>query len=439
MTPPHHPRLGPRPLPLHLGLAAMRGWTAVATAGLAAAGSPDDAATGVTPPPSSSSPGSPGWSGAWPRSSAARREAGRIARALATGGHRPEAFQAAVLRALLRRDRALLEGIAAYRRHPFRRDLPDPPAVWRDGASRLLDYGAEGGGVPVLVVPSLVNRAHVLDLLPGADGSMLRFLAARGVRPLLLDWGWPGEAERRFTLTDAVAGRLEGALGAARALADGRPVALAGYCMGGLLALAAALRRPDHVRALALLATPWDVWAGGEGAADRARALAGLLPALEPVMEAAGGALPVDAIQALFAALDPFAVADKYRAFGRLDPETPRARRFVALEDWLNDGVPLPAPVAREALAGWYGRNEPARGLWRVAGRPVEPAAWAGPAFVAIPARDRIVPPASAAALAAALPRALVHRAAAGHIGMVAGNGAEAALWRPLLEWIRNA
>jgi polyhydroxyalkanoate synthase len=35
-------------------------------------------------------------------------------------------------------------------------------------------------------------------------------------------------------------------------------------------------------------------------------------------------------------------------------------------------------------------------------------------------------------------PGAMVHEAAAGHIGMAAGSGAEAALWRPLLHWIRG-
>ncbi|KAA2214495.1 alpha/beta fold hydrolase [Pseudoroseomonas oryzae] len=365
----------------------------------------------------------------WPVSPAGQREIHRIASALAAAGHPPEALQAAVMRQLARQDRALIAGIAAYRRHPFARDMPEPPAIWREGGSRLLDYG--GDGSPLLVVPSLVNRAHVLDLLPGH--SMLRWLAGRGHRVLLLDWGWPEEVERGFTLTDYIAGRLERALGAMPA---GR-VALLGYCMGGLLALATALRRPERLQGLALLATPWDFHAGGVDAASRAAALAALLPGLEPGLEATG-ALSVDLIQSLFAGIDPWALAAKFRAFAALPQDSPRARLFVALEDWLNDGVPLAAPVAREVLAGWYGRNDPGQGRWRVAGGVVEPAALRIPAFAAIPRGDRIVPPASALALARALPDAHQEMVAAGHIGMAAGSRAEAALWQPLDAWLQR-
>lgn len=323
-------------------------------------------------------------------------------------------------------DRSLIAGIAAYRRHPWQRDMPDPPSLWQEGGSTLLDYG-DAADPAVLFVPSLVNRAYVLDVAPGR--SMMRWLAGQGVRPLLLDWGWPGSLERGFSLTDYIAGRLERAI-----LAVGQPVVLAGYCMGGLLTLAAALRRPDLVHALALLATPWDFHAAD---AAQAKRLAEALPAFEPLL-AATGTLPIDILQALFALPDPGSIAAKYRAFGRMDQASPAALMFVALEDWLNDGVPLVAPVAREALAGWYGGNSTGRGTWRVAGAVVDPRALAMPTFVAAPGRDRIVPPESAVPLAQLIPDAVLHQPAAGHIGMAAGPRARPVLWEPLLDWLRG-
>jgi polyhydroxyalkanoate synthase len=319
-------------------------------------------------------------------------------------------------------DSALLAGIAAYRRHPYVRQVSDPPTIWGEGGTRLLDYG--GSGPPVLFVPSLVNRAYVLDL--AQDHSLLRFLAEGGTHPLLLDWGWPDQAARTFTLTDYIAGRLERAIAAI-----GEPVTLAGYCMGGLMAVAAASRLPQQVRRLALLATPWDFWAEGQ---QSARRLGALVPFLEPAL--ALGTLPVDALQMLFSLLEPGSVAAKYRAFGAQAQSSARAEKFVAIEDWLNDGVPLAAPVAREVLAGWYGGNSPAQGTWRIAGLPVR--APEIPSFVAIPTRDRIVPPGSALALAAALPGAHIVQPAAGHVGMVAGSAARAGLWQPLLTWLQN-
>jgi poly(3-hydroxyalkanoate) synthetase len=318
----------------------------------------------------------------------------------------------------------LIAGIAAYRRHPWRREVAEPAVVWAEGGSRLLDYGGEGD--PVLFVPSLVNRAHVLDLFEGR--SMLRFLAARR-RVLLLDWGWPGEAERGFTLTDYVAGRLVRALAAV-----GAPVVLVGYCMGGLLALAAAQLRPELVRGLGLLATPWDFHAADAAAS---RGVGALLPLLEPLMGVTQR-LPIDAIQTLFAMMDPGGIAAKYAGFARVDQDSARARQFVAIEDWLNDGVPLAAAVARECLGGWYGENTPARGLWRVAGEAVDPARLRVPAFVAVPGRDRIVPPESALPLAGLIAGAVLHQPAAGHVGMVAGASAERALWGPLQDWIAS-
>jgi len=204
--------------------------------------------------------------------------------------------------------------------------------------------------------------------------------------------------------------------------------------MGGQLALALAQRRRKDIAGLALLATPWDFHADEGGGAQGAQATAAAA-ALSPLLDLLGE-LPVDVIQSLFAGLDPQLVVRKFLAFARMDPASRKATTFVALEDWLNDGVPLAAPVARECLAGWYGDNSPAVGRWRVAGKVVDPAAVDVPSLCVIPAGDRIVPPASAAALAAAIPGAQTMTPAAGHIGMIVGGQAREVVWRPLLTWL---
>lgn len=395
---PH--RLGPRPLPMHLGLAM---WLVTSSS--------------VALPLSSK-----GWTGWKPQLKA--RAAELQSELIAAN---PEALGRAVTIEGLRRLDKLLTGIELYRHHPWRRDVTDPPGVWAEGSSVLRDYG--GVGPPVLFVPSLINKAYILDL--SEQHSLLRWLARKGINPWLLDWGHPGDLERGFSLDDYIAGRLVRAFDTVEELTGG-PATVVGYCMGGNLALGLAQLRAGRMKGLALLATPWDFHAG-DGA--RARALAANLPLLEPQLKLFG-ALPVDSLQMLFAGLDPFGIQRKFESFAAMEPDSARAVLFVALEDWLNDGVPLAAPVARECIGDWYGGNSPARGRWTVAGRPVRPDLLDLPAIALIPAKDRIVPPESAMALAAAMPSCRSVTIEAGHIGMVVGAGMKTAVWTLLRQWI---
>jgi polyhydroxyalkanoate synthase len=353
-----------------------------------------------------------------------------LRQSLASAG--PEAwaaFDAAVAAEAMRRHDVFLAGVAAYHRHSYRRDLPEPPVAWAEGTTRLLDYRAGAGGVPVLVVPSLVNRAYILDLNPRR--SLVRDMAGRGLAPFLVDWGAPGEAERAFTLTDYVDGRLGAAVDAVTRVC-GRPPAVLGYCMGGLLALALAQRRPASVAALALLATPWDFHAGRDAQAKLMRALAEPLGRL--VDDA--GVVPVDLLNAMFASLDPGLAARKFIAFARLARRSARARDFVAVEDWAADGVPLAGPVARECLFGWYGDNDPAEGRWRIGGEAIRPERVTQPALVLVPERDRIVPPDSSLPLATRLPNAKVIILKGGHVGMLTAARAKTDVYGPLAKWL---
>ena len=331
----------------------------------------------------------------------------------------------------LGRLRDLIEAIGKYQRHPFRRAAVEAVPIWSEGTTRLLDYGPPGGA-PVLFVPSLVNRYWILDLMPGH--SLMHHL--RGpLRPILVDWGDPGPRERGFDVGHYVR-RIARAIAAIAALA-GRPVPVAGYCMGGTLAVAATTLARRDVAALALLAAPWDFRAGGgmlaqtfggDGGAAQRSAWAGHI--------AGWGELPVDVLQGFFALIDPNLAERKFRRFAGLDPAGEEAALFVALEDWLNDGVPLVAGVARAALFDWYGAGLPAAGEWRVGRRRILPERLGLPTFAAVPRRDRLVPPASAEGLIERLGPVEAVRPDTGHIGLMIGSAAIDVVWDPLARWL---
>jgi polyhydroxyalkanoate synthase subunit PhaC len=337
---------------------------------------------------------------------------------------------------------ATVAGLEAWQAHPYRRTLVDPPAIWRAGCSRLLDYGAtpeaaDPAGPPVLVVPSLINRPYVLDLTP--ERSLLRWLAGQGFRPLLMDWGDPGPDEAGFDLDAYGRARLLPALAAARRLA-GRPVPVMGYCMGGTLAVGLAARAPEDVAALVTVGAPWD-FASTQGLAGGLRAMirAERTPHTERLLDGLGaafGLVPVSVFQMLFALVNPIQASLKFQRLARLDPHGQAARLFVALEDWLADGVAMPVGAAKDLLLGWQIRNATARGDWHFLGGPVDPARVAAPALVVCGVSDTIATTPLARPLGGRLPHARTLEPRTGHVGMVVGSAARTQVWRPVADFL---
>lgn len=321
----------------------------------------------------------------------------------------------------------MIQGIDAYRAHPYCRADTGPLESAEFGSTRVLEYGDEGGK-PILCIPSLVNPSYVLDLKPGR--SLMAALATDGFRPMLVDWGAPGESEAGFSMDEYVA-RLSDVLEHVVGVAGG-PVPVLGYCMGGNLAMALATLRGEAVERLALLATPWDF---SHHVAPLAVPMAASLQGLEANGPAT---VPMEVVQVFFASLDPTLAERKFRAFSNLDQSCERAEEFVALEDWANDGAPLTARVLRHCVEEWYIENRPAKGTWKVADTVVSGATIQCPAFAAIPKADRIVPPESALALANEIAGCTICRPPSGHVGMIVSSRAEAGLWAPLREWLKS-
>ena len=249
-----------------------------------------------------------------------------------------------------------------------------------------------------MLVPSLINPPRILDL--DDQVSLTSAVARMNRRVLLLDWG---KADARSELS--VAAHVEELL-LPLLRTIGEPVALIGYCLGGTMAIAAA--NMIEVERVATLAAPWafaqypqasrtalaDMWRHSQATAKQL------------------GALPMEVLQAAFWSLDPARTVRKFAEFGRLDPASAEARRFVELEEWANEGEPLPYPAAKELIEDLFGRDLPGSG------------GWLGTDKLDVPAlhltadHDRIAPAATAAAGArTGIP--------SGHVGMIVGSARE--------------
>lgn len=327
------------------------------------------------------------------------------------------------------RSSELLSAIARFTDTPFKRDMPEPPCIWQKGSARILDYGNEHGERVALFVPSLINRYYILDL--EKERSLLRFLSTQGIYPLVLDWGTPGDFEKEFSVSNYVTQILLPAIDFIHRT-SGMDIALGGYCMGGVLALAAGQLRPKKIDKLALFATPWNFHCKefAPFILDEAwqKKLTDMLATEEQ--------LPAEIIQALFYLTDPFVFEEKFRRFLSLDASSRAAKDFIALEHWVNDGVPMTANVAQDCLIGWAQQNQLAGRNWQVAGKKIDPKKITQDVLIAMPKNDHVVPYDCALPLAQLLPHAEIINPSSGHVGMMVGSRARSECWLPLAEWL---
>lgn len=294
--------------------------------------------------------------------------------------------------------RAALDGLAKYENATRPRPRPPLPVVAKVGPAVLRDHGGEGP--PAILVPSLINPPDVLDL--DEEVSLADRVTGMGRRSLLLDWG---PARERADLD--VAGHVEKLLVPLMAPL-GKPPALIGYCLGGTMVIAAANLAP--VERVATIASPWRF---SDYPEDSRRSL---LELWRHARQAAAAlkVLPMEVLQAAFWSLDPSRTVAKFAHLSSLDPASPQARRFIVLEDWANEGEPLPLPAARELIEDFFGADLPGKGCWTIGGKVVTDAI-AVPMLHCTAAQDRITPSQSA-------PLGTVREIASGHVGMVVGS-----------------
>lgn len=330
----------------------------------------------------------------------------------------------------------VVEGLRRYQLHPYMRKPQRESIIWSDGEARIVWFASTAKTKKkkrpaVFMIPSMINGPEILDILP-EDRSLVRWLAGQGFDVFLFEWGHMQDDPELSTLDSAVGVKLSRAVKWLKSEID-TPLFGVGYCMGGLFLAASNILNPDAFEGLVFIATPWDFKAGAKGAF--AEAIAGWAPdGLKRVRHL--DYLPNEWLQMIFAGVDPSQVARKFSALADMKEGGLDEKVFIAVEDWVNGGDNLPAGVVTQAVKHWYLDNKVVGGQWSINRKKIDARKIQKPSLVIIPAKDKIVPPASAKPLSKQIKNADILIPDCGHISMMVGSRAEKEVWKPMKKWI---
>ncbi|MEO7094860.1 MAG: alpha/beta fold hydrolase [Polyangiales bacterium] len=312
--------------------------------------------------------------------------------------------------------------------------------VHRDNKLRMLRYRPRPAGLvagsPVLLVPSLINRHYVLDLMPGK--SFVEHLVAQGHDVFCIDWGTPGDEDRFVTFDEIVDGMLGRALRATTKLAGPlgeKGAHVLGYCMGGLMAAIHAAVRPTNVASLTAVAAP--VRFHDEGllsAWSNTRTLD-----LRALVDGCGN-VPWQLMQSSFMLLRPTLSASKVVHLIDKAWDDEYVDGFFALDAWGNDNVSFPGEAYVRYIQELYREERLLAGTFALSGRPVHLSRVVAPTLAITFQHDDIVPFESARVLldhVGATRKEWLHLQG-GHVGAMVSRAASRGLWPQISAWFRS-
>lgn len=313
--------------------------------------------------------------------------------------------------------------------------------IYREDGVTLYRYtpiASELHPVPLLVSYALVNRPYMVDLQQ--DRSLVHGLLTRGIDVYLIDWGYPGRADRWLTIDDYVNGYIHNCVDAVRARHKLERINVLGICQGGTFSLCYAALHPERIKNFITMVTPVDfnvpagllnTWAGCDGNADALDA---------DLMVQALGNIPGDFMNFGFLLLRPFALGlGKYTDLVDILDDREKLVNFLRMERWIFDSPDQAGEAWRQFIKDFYQQNKLIKGEVELGGARVDLRRIKMPVLNIYGDDDTLVPPASTTALKDYVGSSdyTAKSFPVGHIGMYVSGKVQRDLPPLIADWLK--
>jgi polyhydroxyalkanoate synthase len=307
--------------------------------------------------------------------------------------------------------------------------------VWTKNKAKLYRYVGERPPrhrTPILLVFALINRPYVFDLRPGH--SFVEFLLGEGFDVYLLDWGVPGDEDRHITLDQYVGDYMRRAVRKVCRTSGVDALSIIGYCIGGTLTACYVSLFPDGIRNVVLLTAPIDFAEAGRFGTWTDRRYYDVDKLVDTLGNVPGRVIDLGA-----KLLNPIVnTAGTYvRLWDRVVDDA-YVEGWMAMNRWVNDNPPFAGAAFRQWIKAFYHENRLVKGRLTLCGRRVDLSQIKQPLLDVAAQRDAIAPMATTQPLAEMVSSTDKDFTVipGGHVGIMAGRGAQKVLWPHVAGWL---
>jgi len=206
---------------------------------------------------------------------------------------------------------------------------------------------------PLLIVPSLINRNYIMDLLKGH--SIIESLVENGNDVFLIDWGVPDASYGHIGIDYYTCKFIKRAVRQVKIISGAPSVNLMGQCLGGTMCAmyAAHPELKKDINKLLLLTTPLNFensgllskWTSAEGFD------------IDKLTSSLGAIVPAEFFHSSFPFLNVRQSLSKYKNLLERFEMRDFKKIWLALDIWASDNVPFTLQGFRDLIKVFYQRN----------------------------------------------------------------------------------